>query len=194
MRCRRRGDQRGAALVEAAIATPLVLLLTFGAIEFGFAFNEQGTLRSLTRTAARSASTLPKAAYGDVVDAVLNVMSSGMDNLTSGRPEYVLIFEATGSNPTTEAECVAHSRCTVHPWVDADGEFLSASTGGTSWLPEEREACAGQTEKIGVFVRVSHPFLTGLPFSADLDDDVSLSATTVMALEPFAGPDCHDSA
>ena len=52
-------DERGAVLVEAAIMIPLVILLTFGAIEMGFAYNEQGTIRAATRTAARAASGRP---------------------------------------------------------------------------------------------------------------------------------------
>ena len=60
-RAARADRERGAVLVEAAILIPLVVGLTFGAIEYGFAFNEQGTVRASTRTAARAASAVPLA-------------------------------------------------------------------------------------------------------------------------------------
>jgi len=43
-------DQHGAALVEAAIVMPLILLLTFGAIEFGIGFSQKAGIEAIARS------------------------------------------------------------------------------------------------------------------------------------------------
>jgi Flp pilus assembly protein TadG len=45
--------ERGAAMVEFAILLPIVVLLTFGIIEFGIAFNDFISVRNGTREGAR---------------------------------------------------------------------------------------------------------------------------------------------
>ena len=57
-RNRRRTDDRWSALVEAVIIFPLVMLLTFGAIEFGIGFSQKGGLESISRAGARTGATL----------------------------------------------------------------------------------------------------------------------------------------
>ena len=46
-------NDRGAAMVEFAIIAPLLLLLVFGIIEFGRAYNAQNTLTHAAREGAR---------------------------------------------------------------------------------------------------------------------------------------------
>ena len=45
---------RGAALVEAAVALPLILVIVFGAIDFGFIMTDSSSVNQGTRDAARS--------------------------------------------------------------------------------------------------------------------------------------------
>jgi hypothetical protein len=53
-RARRRDrDQSGLALIEFALVAPVLVLLVFGTIEFGFAFNNNLELRSASREGAR---------------------------------------------------------------------------------------------------------------------------------------------
>jgi Flp pilus assembly protein TadG len=47
--------ERGAAMIELAILLPIVVLLTFGIIEFGIAFNDYISVRNGTREGARLA-------------------------------------------------------------------------------------------------------------------------------------------
>ena len=65
----RRERSRGAALVEFALVAPLLLLLLFGVIEFGFVFNDYQSVRQGVRDATRVA----------VVDNVPNCATSGDD-------------------------------------------------------------------------------------------------------------------
>jgi hypothetical protein len=53
---RRAGGDEGAALVEFALVGPIVLVLIFGIIEFGFAFSAQLELRSASREGGRLAA------------------------------------------------------------------------------------------------------------------------------------------
>ncbi len=50
------GDERGAALVEFALVAPLLLLLTFGMIDAGWAFFQNLEVRHGAREAARLAA------------------------------------------------------------------------------------------------------------------------------------------
>jgi Flp pilus assembly protein TadG len=52
-------NQKGAALIEFAIILPLILLLVFGAIEFGFLFYNKQVLTNASREAARAAIVKP---------------------------------------------------------------------------------------------------------------------------------------
>ncbi len=49
----RLADQRGAALVEFAVILPLLILLVFGTIEFGRAYNAKVTLTHAAREGVR---------------------------------------------------------------------------------------------------------------------------------------------
>lgn len=56
-RLRGRGARRGSALVEAAIVTPLLMLLVIGILEMGMVFFTKITLESAVRQATRFAVT-----------------------------------------------------------------------------------------------------------------------------------------
>jgi hypothetical protein len=51
-----RTDERGAVLLEAVVIIPVLLLLTFGMIEFGIGFNQKSAIESASRAGARFAS------------------------------------------------------------------------------------------------------------------------------------------
>ena len=182
MRRRRRADldERGAALVEAVIIIPILIGLTFGAIELGFAFNEQGTIRAATRTAARSASTQAKAPWTNVGNAAIDALNSGVGNLNSGEPNFALVYNPANGNPTTVGGC--NTNCAAYTWNAGTKKFVTA--GGEAWLPQERNACAGQTDDIAVFVSVDHEWLTGLAWNGS--GHITLTSKTVMSFEPIS--------
>ncbi len=53
---RRRGHERGAAAVEMALLLPLLIIIAFGVIDFGRAFNAQVTLTQAAREGSRLAA------------------------------------------------------------------------------------------------------------------------------------------
>jgi Flp pilus assembly protein TadG len=80
------GARRGAALVEAALVLPLVLLLTFGIIEYGWMFLKAHQISLAAHDGARAGSL----AFGTAADVAASVaqrmtqagISSGQYTLT----------------------------------------------------------------------------------------------------------------
>jgi len=70
---RRNGLRRGAAAVEIAVVTPLMLLFLFGIIEFGWLFHVKQTLLAGSRVGARTA-TLPGATNEEIEDDLDTVL------------------------------------------------------------------------------------------------------------------------
>lgn len=75
---RKSSNEAGAALVEFAIITPLLLLLVFGIIEFGRAYNTQNTLTHAAREGAREYAITqdPIAGEAAAVDAATSLKSA----------------------------------------------------------------------------------------------------------------------
>ena len=77
-RCHRSVDERGAALVEFVLVLPLVLLLLFGMIDFGKAFNYWNDETHLANEAARYAVVNKNPLGGSSLEAaVKNSADSG---------------------------------------------------------------------------------------------------------------------
>ena len=74
--------RRGSVLLEAAMILPVLLLVVFGSIEFGYAFYVKHTLQGAAREGARAA-IVPGADARDVRDTVTRAMAnSGLRNAT----------------------------------------------------------------------------------------------------------------
>jgi Flp pilus assembly protein TadG len=143
MRRRRARDQRGAAVVEFALIAPILLLLVFGIIDFGWMLNKSTLVNNTSRDAARVASL--DGSYADIdstVDAEL--ASAGID------PDDVTVRIActnasgtncTGSSASYDANATTGSTVTVtitynHHWLTPVGA-MCAIVGGDS--------CVGNT-------------------------------------------------
>jgi Flp pilus assembly protein TadG len=69
-------NERGAALLEAAITVPIILLISVGIFEFGRAYQTWQVLTNAAREGARMA-VLPNQTQSAVVQRVRNYMQSG---------------------------------------------------------------------------------------------------------------------
>ena len=106
IRSRRNGEprDRGAVLVEAAIAIPILLVVILGSVEMGFAWDAKSATVSGARTA-----TLRAASLGGDPATDLRVLQSvigeiGADNV--GRLNDVIIFDAsTGDRQQAIDDC-----------------------------------------------------------------------------------------
>lgn len=74
----RKQSDSGAAMVEFALIAPLLLLLVFGTIEFGRAYNVQNTLTHAAREGAREYAISQDAAAGEAAakDAATSLKKS----------------------------------------------------------------------------------------------------------------------
>lgn len=153
------GGQSGAAAVEfALIMIPLVLIL-FGIIEFGLAYNRQQGMHAGSREAARVASI--GASYADVADA----FESAVDTIaTADLRLNVTVTEADG---------------TQYSAVPGAGGFAAPSDG----VFGAGEPCDGadEAERVQVTVRVSDSDKYGvsIPFGPIVGQDFESKAVFV---------------
>jgi len=69
-------QRRGVVLIETALVFPLLLLLTFGLIEYGWLFLRMESISNAARRGARVAVT-PDATSSDVSSAIAVMMTDG---------------------------------------------------------------------------------------------------------------------
>ena len=197
MRVRRRrlsGDDRGAAMAEAAFVTPVLLLLVFGIFEFGLLMRDNLTLANTTRVGARSAATLgnePTADHG-----ILRAIRHASKALPVRQIDRIVVFNAGGPNGTPTASCMAGTpsstpgaQCNVYTVDDLD---LPASDFGCLptrdldryFCPVDRKvaqsaANGGPPDYVGIWIQATHGWVTGL-----WGDALTITDLSVTRLEP----------
>ena len=87
--------RRGAAVVEMAVVTPLLLTLLFGVIEFGWVFMVKETLTNATREACRI-GVLQGSTDDDIRDRFTEAVSPTGITVTE---DILTIEQATHENP-----------------------------------------------------------------------------------------------
>jgi hypothetical protein len=169
-------DDRGVAAVEAAIITPILLLLVFGIIEFGLVFKDQLAITSAVRAGARIASAEPRiATFADDAAAQVAQEASAVDMKDV---KELWIYRADGSGHPQGAGGTFNScssDCIRYTWNGS--KFVNA---GGSWDSTRQNACQGTQDSVGVYLLLNHPGVTQTFFSA-----IGLSSYTVMRLEPI---------
>ncbi len=190
-RSARKRSERGAALLEVALVTPIFLLVVFGIMEFGLLFRDSLTTDNASREGARAASTRGNNADADYY--VLRTVEHGLEAMGLERLQYVVVFKATGPGSTMPAACETASQagvCNRYTAADFFAELddpagndtgnFRCGTLDSSWCPTTRETSldAG-TDFIGIHVQTRHDFVTGM-FSGGND----LGETTILRLEP----------
>ena len=91
-------------MVEASLATPVLLLFLFGIFEFGFAFRDYLAVANSTRDAAREGSVA-----GNIADAdyrVLRAIERASAALPDGAIDEVIVFKAYGPDPIVPNACL----------------------------------------------------------------------------------------
>lgn len=200
LRRRARGKDRGAALVEAAIITPIFALLIFGILEFGMAFRDYLTVANVSRDSARAAS-----AYGDDLYADYNIIQVVKQASKGFRPNEIqrlIVFNAgsvNGSITNTSHPanaCLAatvgiNNVCNVYDSADLalDKSHFGCKTTETLdkyWCPaalngqDGREIRAsGPPDYIGIYVMARHNFITGL-----FGPGMNITDEIIMRIEP----------
>ena len=160
MQIRMRQDtDRGAVTLEAALITPLLLLIVFGIIEFGLFFKDAIVVTSMVRTGARTMSAEPRQAqqFTDTVAAV----SAAVSSASAGSVQELWIYEAgTNGFPTGQSSFSTCTNCVRYTW---NGTSFT-QTPGYSWSATSENACPNDAQHtyVGIYLKAQHHFLTGL--------------------------------
>lgn len=196
-RARRARGDAGVAMAEAALVTPVFVLVLFGVLEFGIAFRDYLTVNNAAQGGARAgaiAGNDPDADYR-IVDAVRVEASA----TAPGQVVKVVIFKADGPNGSVPSQCLTSATgvtdlCNVYtigPLSEADpyawNDCSDVANPAHYWCPGTRKTAAtasegnGPPDHLGVWVEVDHPWITGL-----FGKGIQMESTAVAKLEPRA--------
>jgi TadE-like protein len=169
---RRPRGERGAVAVEAALVTPLILLLVFGIIEFTLLLKDAVAVTSAVRVGTRTASSEPR--NPDFLDDTALAMSRTVETLdkngltgTNGGNLYIYEAQKNGwPKGATDSKFVCGTNCVVYNWVGnpdvpGSGQFVKVSG---SWDYQDINACTGDSGHtvVGVRLEYRHTFITGI--------------------------------
>lgn len=197
---RRRGRERGQALVEFAMLVPVFLLLLLGLLEFGFIFDQTMTLNYATREGARSGAsfgngnttTMPCADVDkNVIAAVQRVLKGPGSRLTLAPSTEIVIYKATAGGTSNGQENTWAYSPGNGPLVDGQRlDFVPPSVVGWTACGRITNATALiPPDSVGVSIRYTYQFVTPLAavmgfFGPNGASSLAISDRTVMALNP----------
>jgi Flp pilus assembly protein TadG len=180
-RCRRGrfSGERGAALVETAILIPVVILVTFGLIEFSSAYQSSSVASASARAGARVASAealLPTYATDAAAAA-----ATALHTVSSSEPVELWVYKADANGyPSSGNFSTCSTNCIKYTWLPATRLFDTASPGGGGWPYTTQNACNQNSwDSVGVYVKLNHKFLTKL-----FGTSITLTDHAVFRLEP----------
>jgi hypothetical protein len=171
-------------MVEAAIVTPLLLLLVFGIIEFGFLYKDALTVANGSRAGARVGSAAGADPLADF--QVLQAVEGATGTLA--HVQLVVVFKASSPTGAVPPACLAGTGiaglCNVYNAVDLtnDQAAFVASGKQTAWDSTTRQtslSAPGGPDYLGIYVQARHNSVLHL-----IVPDRDLSDTVVMRLEP----------
>jgi hypothetical protein len=207
MRRRSPHGQRGDAAVEFALVSLLLFTLVFGIIEFSLVMRDKIAVTSAARAGGRLASAEPRApGYADpitntgtavtglVPDAVKAVAAS-LTGIPKASIKAIWVYQANanglpangnalpsgGNGGSCSTNCVSYRYDPLRTWVDSTGATITGGftlTGG-SWPASAINACPADpnAQSVGIYVQVTHTFITGSFVTGAPTLDLSDTAT-----------------
>lgn len=208
LRQRARGD-RGAAIFETALITPVFFLLVFGIFEFGLIFRDYLTTSDAVGDAVRRGAVQgPEPAAGTNASADYSIVST-LRQATAAIPvdwiESIVIFRAD-ERANTPAVTQARTLCDLDGPTSAGSgcnyyqprqAFLAVQNGNFGYFdcPGGSSACGWDPladpnqrldgpdpldiDYIGVYVKIERPYVTGI-----FGDTFTIEHAAVAPLEP----------
>ena len=187
---RRRGilGDRGASAVEAAIVTPVVMVLLFGIIELGFVFKDYLAVAGAVRAGVRSASANPRTATFAQVAANKVAQTGGAMNFSDVKQLWVYKVDPATTTTNKPIGFTDFSNCTVcvkFSWDSGTKAFVPITgTGASTWASTTQNACSlsigGPLDRIGVYIQLKHDPFTGLVLQT-----IYISEASILSLEPI---------
>jgi hypothetical protein len=211
---RRTRDQRGAVAVEAALVLPILFTMLFGIIELSMLVKDNVAVASAARVGVRAATTTaavmsgpgvctyreddaPICAPGNspapgLAELAADAIESSGSSMNKDSIEYILVYKANNKGypgadgvTTMPTSCTGIAACVKFKWSDGANAFRYAN--GT-WKSTTVNACAGQSDAVGVYLRVKHHFTTGL-----FPDKVVVDDRAVGKFEPLPPDNCKST-
>lgn len=190
-------------MVEAAIVTPVFLLILFGLLEFGMVARSELTTTNASRDGGRVASVYSDDAFADYW--ILDAIQHSIDPLGAEKIEYVVIFriENVGDemNPLCHTQSVSAAVDPVRPcnrYTQAEmalPPYLSDNLTPTgfwgcdigpqpavdnAWCAKDRvTSLSSGLDLIGVYVNARHFYITGF-----FGDEREVDDVTIIQIEP----------
>lgn len=181
----RRRRQRGAVAVEAALVTPIFMMLMFGVVEFGMLFKDWLAVTSSVRAGARLASAEPRVSTF-AQDAADDIAEEG-SALAKGNIKALWVYKAgTDGTPVVSSTSLTGrgnfddcSVCWKFRWDTTTQAFVPTYQG---WSATAQNACQSDPnhDSIGIYMVVQHDAVLKLVFKS-----IDMREHTVMALEPI---------
>lgn len=97
--------ERGATLIEAAIALPVIMFLLFGTIEMGLLVRDYSSTNNGVRAGGRMSSVAGNDTTADQL--TLARMAQETNGLSAGSIDYIIIWHASGPGTTVPAGCLS---------------------------------------------------------------------------------------
>jgi Flp pilus assembly protein TadG len=123
-----RQGRRGASVLELLLVLPILLMLSFGAVDYGYVMFVKNTLEGAAETGAR-AGIPPTATNASVTSAVSNVMTA------AGLTTYTVSITDTSNNPLNVSGLAAGTMIQVTvscTWANVGTHALGSAWGGIS--------------------------------------------------------------
>jgi Flp pilus assembly protein TadG len=173
-RARGRLRERGAVVVEAAIAMLPFLTLVLGILEGSLLIgNYVGTAHAV-RAGARAASAVATDPQTDF--AVLQRIKQESTSMRRSSIVYIVVYKANSSGDGPTATCKAGTPvsgvCNVYTAADmvrptTDFGCIVPNTLDSFWCPSERKtaltlASGGPPDYVGVWMKVNHSTVSGI--------------------------------
>lgn len=192
---RQRRSDRGAVAVEAALVTPVLMLLVFGIIEMSLLMRDGVGVTNQVRAGARIAATEASAGLTttsgnkvptfatDAVNAITNAGSS----MPLSQTNYVLVYQANSAGyplPANNTAMTCTTNCVKYVY-SSGSQGLVYSSG--SWDSTTINACVNDASRmsVGVAMSAQHTWITGL-----FGTSVAVPGRVMMQFEPLPATSC----
>lgn len=201
MRRRARSGSRAAAVFEAALVAPLLLVIVVGIVEMALLMRDTVATSSAVRAAATvgakqagpascdaatlacSAATTPA-----VAEAAAEAIEQAHGAIATDDIDWVIVYQAnSGGFPLPESNrdrLACTTNCVRYVWDEDHDAFRYA---GGSWASASINACAADDERtaIGVAMQARHSWITGI-----FGSSVTVDERSVTPIAPLPADAC----
>lgn len=201
---KRARSERGAVAVEAALVTPILILILFGIVEMSLLMRDAVAVTSSVRTGARVASVAAGAGEANCLPGVdmpvcspattpklAQAAADAIQRASSSMPkdsiDSIIVYQANKQGyplPDGNTTLACTSACVRYEWSDTLDKFKYEEG---KWISTTINACINDANRmaVGIAMEAKHSFITGL-FGAKK----GLSDRSVMQFEPLPQDQC----